>query len=48
MFVEGEMSWGVDSLPYLDSRLSGGETMDQASIDRWRATVPSAMRRGAG
>lgn len=48
MFVEGEMYWGVDSLPYLDRLLTGEKTMDQASIGRWRATVPSAMRRGAG
>jgi 2-hydroxychromene-2-carboxylate isomerase len=48
MFVEGEMYWGVDSLPYLDRLLSGEKTMDSEGIARWRAVVPSAVRRGAG
>jgi 2-hydroxychromene-2-carboxylate isomerase len=47
MFVEGEMYWGVDSLPHLDAFLSGERAMDQAGIARWRAVVPSAVRRGA-
>jgi 2-hydroxychromene-2-carboxylate isomerase len=47
VFVDGEMYWGVDSFPYLDSLLSGERTMDQADVARWRAVVPSAVRRGA-
>jgi 2-hydroxychromene-2-carboxylate isomerase len=47
IFVEGEMYWGVDSLPYLDAFLSGERAIDQAGIARWRAVVPSAVRRGA-
>jgi 2-hydroxychromene-2-carboxylate isomerase len=47
MFVEGEMFWGVDSLPYLDRFLAGERTMDDQGIARWRAIVPSATRRRA-
>jgi 2-hydroxychromene-2-carboxylate isomerase len=47
MFVGGEMFWGVDSLPYLDRFLAGEKTMDPAGIARWRAIVPSAVRKGA-
>ena len=47
LFVEGEMYWGVDSLPYLDRFLSGEKTMDRAGIARWRAIVASATRRGS-
>jgi len=48
MFVDGEMYWGVDSLPYVESLLGGEKTMDPAGLARWRAVVPSAVRRGAG
>jgi 2-hydroxychromene-2-carboxylate isomerase len=47
MFVDGEMFWGVDSLPFLGTLLSGERTMDKATIARWRAVVPSAVRPGA-
>jgi 2-hydroxychromene-2-carboxylate isomerase len=48
VFAEGEMFWGVDSLPYLERLLAGERTMDDAGIARWLATVPSAVRKGAG
>jgi 2-hydroxychromene-2-carboxylate isomerase len=48
MFVDGEMFWGVDSLPHLDRFLAGEKTMDPTRIARWRAIVPSAVRKGAG
>ncbi len=44
-FADGEMFWGVDSLPFLDRLLSGERTMDAATLARWRAVVPSAVRR---
>jgi 2-hydroxychromene-2-carboxylate isomerase len=48
MFVDGEMFWGVDSLPHLERLLSGEAPIDAATVARWRAVVPSAQRRGGG
>lgn len=44
--VDGDMFWGVDSLPHLDRRLSGERVPDEDTIARFRAVVPSATRTG--
>lgn len=45
MLVDGEMFWGVDSLPLLDRFLGGERPMDAERLARWRALVPSATRK---
>jgi 2-hydroxychromene-2-carboxylate isomerase len=45
MLVDGEMFWGVDSLPLLDRFLGGERPLDAERLARWRALVPSATRK---
>jgi 2-hydroxychromene-2-carboxylate isomerase len=45
MLVDGQLYWGVDSLPYLERFLLGEADVDSAVLARWRAIVPSATRR---
>jgi 2-hydroxychromene-2-carboxylate isomerase len=45
MLVDGEMFWGVDSLPLLDRFLGGERAVDAERLALWRALVPSATRR---
>jgi len=45
MLADGELFWGVDSLPLLDRFLGGERAADAAWIERWRGVVPSATRR---
>jgi 2-hydroxychromene-2-carboxylate isomerase len=42
--VDGEMFWGVDSLPLLE-RFLDGETIAPGVVERWQAIRPSATRR---
>jgi 2-hydroxychromene-2-carboxylate isomerase len=44
--VDSELFWGVDSLALLDAYLRGAEAPDPARIARWKAVVPSAVRKG--
>jgi 2-hydroxychromene-2-carboxylate isomerase len=46
ILVDGELFWGVDSLPLIDRFLSGEKAFDAERLARWRALVPSAQRRG--
>jgi 2-hydroxychromene-2-carboxylate isomerase len=45
MLVDGELFWGVDSLPLLDRFLRGDDARDDDQIERWRRVAPSAVRR---
>jgi 2-hydroxychromene-2-carboxylate isomerase len=47
MLVDGELFWGVDSLPLLDRFLGGENAVDAAVVERWRRVAPSATRRSA-
>jgi 2-hydroxychromene-2-carboxylate isomerase len=44
MLVEGELFWGVDSLPLLERLLDGESAVDPGRIERWRRVMPSATR----
>jgi 2-hydroxychromene-2-carboxylate isomerase len=44
--VDGELFWGVDSLPHLDDFLAGRDPLAGQSLARWAHIVPSATRRG--
>jgi 2-hydroxychromene-2-carboxylate isomerase len=46
MLVDGELFWGVDSLPLIERFLDGEKPFDAERLARWRALVPSAQRRG--
>lgn len=48
MTVDDQLFWGVDSLPLLDRYLTDGVALDSTDLARWRAVVPSAVRRGQG
>lgn len=43
--VDGEVYWGVDSLPHLDSHLRGDAPSDDGELERWRHVEASARRR---
>jgi 2-hydroxychromene-2-carboxylate isomerase len=43
--VEGELFWGVDSLPHLDAWLAGRGGIDAEALARWRAVSPSVTRK---
>ena len=45
MIVDGELFWGVDSLHLLERYLAGQDVPDPEELARWRAVVPSAVRR---
>ncbi len=45
MIADGELFWGVDSLPLLERFLGGERAADPKTIERWRAVTPSATRR---
>ncbi len=45
MLVDGELFWGVDSLPLLERFLDGEKSADADRISRWRRVIPSAIRR---
>jgi 2-hydroxychromene-2-carboxylate isomerase len=47
MVVDGQLFWGVDSLPYLERFLWGDKGADTATVARWRAVAPSAARGGS-
>jgi 2-hydroxychromene-2-carboxylate isomerase len=42
--VDGELFWGVDSLPLLERFLAGERAVDASYIERWRRVKPSATR----
>jgi 2-hydroxychromene-2-carboxylate isomerase len=44
LFVDGELFWGVDSLPLLDRFLGGESAIDAERLERWRRVTPSATR----
>lgn len=44
IFVDGEMFWGVDSLPYLEDRLAGKDPTQDLSLERWK-NLPATARR---
>jgi 2-hydroxychromene-2-carboxylate isomerase len=43
--ADGELFWGVDSLPHLDAFLAGEGTIDADVLARWRAVSPSVTRK---
>ena len=43
--AEGELFWGVDSLPHLDALLAGKGDIDAEVLARWRAVAPSVTRK---
>jgi 2-hydroxychromene-2-carboxylate isomerase len=45
ILVDGEMFWGLDSLPLLERFLLGQDAVDAVRIARWRRVEPSAERR---
>jgi len=45
MTVDDQLFWGVDSLPLLERYLADHQALDAAELARWRAIVPSAVRR---
>ena len=45
MVVDGELFWGVDSLPHLDDFLAGRDPLTPEELYRWVGVVPSATRR---
>lgn len=47
MLVDGEMFWGVDSLPLLDRFLEGERAAPSDVLARWQQIAPSATRPGA-
>jgi 2-hydroxychromene-2-carboxylate isomerase len=47
MLVDGELFWGVDSLPLLERFLGGERAMDADKLARWRLVTPSAQRRSS-
>jgi 2-hydroxychromene-2-carboxylate isomerase len=44
ILVEGELFWGLDSLPLLERFLGGEDAIDAERIERWRHVKPSATR----
>ena len=47
MIVDGELFWGVDSLPSLDRFLAGERDVDPELLARWASLPASAKRPGA-
>lgn len=45
MIIDGELFWGVDSIHLLERYLTKKDVPDPEELARWRAVVPSAMRR---
>jgi 2-hydroxychromene-2-carboxylate isomerase len=43
-FVDGELFWGVDSLPHVEDRLMGKDPIDSVAVSQWTAVAPSAQR----
>ena len=44
IFADGELFWGVDSLPALEARLAGNDPIDAVSLSKW-ATLPASAQR---
>lgn len=45
MIADGELFWGVDSLPLLERFLGGENPVDPARLAKWLAVTPSASRK---
>lgn len=45
MALDDQLFWGVDSLPLLERYLVDDVALDATELARWRALVPSAVRR---
>jgi 2-hydroxychromene-2-carboxylate isomerase len=43
--VDGEIFWGVDSLPWIETRLEGRDPLDPNALAQWAGVKPSASRR---
>jgi 2-hydroxychromene-2-carboxylate isomerase len=43
-FVDGELFWGVDSLPHIEDRLAGKDPIDGVSLATW-ANLPASSQR---
>ena len=43
--VDGELFWGLDSLPHLERRLEGKDPIDGVDVARWLAMPAQAQRR---
>jgi len=44
IIVDGELFWGMDSLPHLERFLAGEPPFDPKMMERWGRVVPSAAR----
>jgi 2-hydroxychromene-2-carboxylate isomerase len=44
LLVDGELFWGVDSLPHIDAFLRGADPVTPELLDRWSHIQPSASR----
>ncbi len=44
MVVDGELFWGVDSVPHIDRFLQGRDPIDQAAMERWQQ-IPMLVQR---
>jgi hypothetical protein len=42
--VDGEVFWGLDSLPHLARHLDGADPVTPDLLDRWAGLRPSASR----
>jgi 2-hydroxychromene-2-carboxylate isomerase len=45
ILADGELFWGLDSLPLLERLLQGESPVEAAVVERWRRVKPSATRR---
>ncbi|MGD0524332.1 MAG: 2-hydroxychromene-2-carboxylate isomerase [Polyangiaceae bacterium] len=44
--ADGELFWGVDSLPHLEALLASGSTIAPELVLRWQSVKPSVARKG--
>lgn len=45
VLADGELFWGVDSLPHVERRLAGNDPMSRVDIAAWRDLPAQAVRR---
>jgi len=45
MIVDGELFWGLDSLPHVERRLQGRDPIDEVDVPRWLAMPAQSVRR---
>ena len=45
VLVDGELFWGLDSLPHIERRLQGNDPVDRVDVGKWRDLPAQAIRR---